>query len=248
MSYENVIQSMKSNLVPKSVYEESKNEISRLKLELQNAKSELTKIKSEYEEQKMAIDIIQAEKESFAAEKKSLEAEKKTFEVKFKEVSLKLKQKNHQYDLMLKKSGGISPGISPEIEKLLNVTQTIKEEPNTSQPEIGIVNVPTSVPSQASQPAKIGSKRTHAVMSDSSSTPESSTDRKGQIPVQEDQATFQKINAKFICEECFFDWGNDIESKSPRSSSDPRTIHIFETFEKYREHVLDHQALMPIAI
>ena len=244
MSYENVIQSMKSNLVPKSVYEESKNEISRLKLELQNAKSELTKIKSEYEEQKMAIDIIQAEKESFAAEKKSLEAEKKTFEVKFKEVSLKLKQKSHQYDSMLKKAGA----NSPKSVKSSSVTQTIKEEPNTSQTEIGIVNVPTSVPSQASQPAKIGSKRTHAVMSDSSSTPESSTDRKGQIPVQEDQATFQKINAKFICEECFFDWGNDIESKSPRSSSDPRTIHIFETFEKYREHVLDHQALMPIAI
>ena len=242
MSYENVIQSMKSNLVPKSVYGESKNEISRLKLELQNAKNELTKIKSEYEEQKMAIDIIQAEKESFAAEKKSLEAEKKTFEVKFKEVSLKLKQKSHQYDLMLKKAGG-NP---PKLVKSSTVTQTIKEEPHTTQPEIGIVNVPTSVSLQATQAAKTGSKRTHAIMS--SSTPESSTDRNGQMPAQEDQAKRQKIQAKFTCEECFFDWGNDIESKSPRSSSDPRTIHIFETFEKYREHVLDHQALMPIAI
>ena len=81
-TYKNIFESIKSNLVPKAIYEESKNEISRLKLELQNAKNDFINLNLEYDEQKMAMNIIRAEKQSLEneAEKKNLEAEKKNLD------------------------------------------------------------------------------------------------------------------------------------------------------------------------
>ena len=217
MNYENVFESIKLNLVPISTHEESKNEISRLKLELQNARNDIQKLKLEYEEQKMTIDIIQAEKES-------LEAETKTTEAKLKEVSMKLKHKTHQYDCIMKKSSG----DSLQIQKTATATQTIKEEPN----EIGVVNVPASSSSKTNQSAvKAGTKRKYHM-----STP--SDDKKRKIY----PSSIQSFTIKFTCEDCLGDWrrrigkdfGGDPNHKDapelgcPRSGQ-RRTYHGFDS-------------------
>ena len=73
MNYENVFETIKSNLVPTSAYVKSNNEIFQLKLRLQNAKSDLKKMKQKNEDQKKAIDLFQAEKKSLEADKRILE-------------------------------------------------------------------------------------------------------------------------------------------------------------------------------
>ena len=220
MNYENVFESIKLNLVPVSIHEESKKEISRLKLELQNAKNDFNKLKLEYKEQKMTIDIIQAEKES-------LEAEKKTSEVKFQEVSLKLKQKTHQYNSLLKTSDCNSHAI----QKVSAGTHTIKEEPN----EIGVVNVPASLSSKTNQQAaKAGTKRKHSM-----STISSDGEKRNIY-----SNSSQLFTTKFTCENCLDDWGKRIDwefdgNPNHKYVPDPK-IRVFASFELYREHVLFH--------
>ena len=218
MNYENVFESIKLNLVPVSIQEESKNEISRLQLELQNAKNDFNKLKLECEEQKMTIDIIQAEK-------KSLEAEKKTSEIKFKEVSMKLKHKTHQYDCIMKKSSG----DSLQIQKTATATQTIKEEPN----EIGVVNVPASSSSKPNEP-KAGTKRKY------NNPPPSADDKKRKINPSS-KIEFQSFTIKFTCEDCLHDWknriGNDFGGDPNHKDAQEPEIREFTSFELYREHV-----------
>ena len=69
--YNEVFEFIKTNLVPKSEFGESQNEILNLKSALEKATNDLKKVKMELEEQKLSIDILQAEKESLEAEKKN---------------------------------------------------------------------------------------------------------------------------------------------------------------------------------
>ena len=145
MAFEKVFEVIQSNLVPKSQYDKSQNEIAGMKSQLEKAKKALLKTKLDFAQQTLAIDILNAEKIS-------LEAEKKTLEVKFNEVSLKLKQKNNQYESLLKSKKfdcetGYRNDCNPNsMEKVSTGTQTIKREPT----EIGVVNVPASSSSRSS--------------------------------------------------------------------------------------------------
>ena len=220
--YNEVFETIKSNLVPKVELVKSKLENAHLKSELEIAKEELKKIKLKYEEEKLKNDIIQAEKES-------LESEKKTFELKFNELSLKLKLKSSQYDSLLSsEETGCKSTISAE-------TQTVKQEPS----EISIVNVP------ASSSSGIGIKRTSSVSADdqrkkakrkktarSNSTTGTGT-RNSRKSTQNER--------KFTCERCIDLWGEQIEEDfggdpDREDAPDPRQIPAFSSFEALKTH------------
>ena len=220
--YNEIFETIKSNLVPKSVYEESRLEIGHLKSELENAKEELKKMKSKYEEEKLKNDIIQAEKEC-------LEAEKKTFELKFNELSLKLKLKSNQYDSLL--SSGKTDCKSNDTEKISMGTQTVKEEPQ----DIGIVNTPTST-------SEIGTKRTSTVSADDQrkKAKRKKTTRSDSTTRNTRKST--RNERKFTCEYCIdkwrvaieFDFGGDPDKENV---PDPRQIiSTFSSFEALKDH------------
>ena len=217
--YNEVFETIKSNLVPKVELVKSKLENDHLKSELENAKEELKKIKLKYEEEKLKNDIIQAEKES-------LESEKKTFELKFNELSLKLKLKSSQYDSLLSsEKTGCKSTMSAE-------TQTVKEEPT----EIGTVNVP------ASSSSGIGTKRTSSVSADDQ---RKKTKRKKTVRSNSTTGagTLKSIQneRKFTCEECIDLWGEQIEEDfggdpDREDAPDPRQISAFSSFEALKTH------------
>ena len=119
---------------------------------------ELKSKNHQFEDQKLMIEITEAKKVT-------LKAENKTLETKFNEVSLKLNLKSRQYDCLRK--SGENERVSNDSKKPETTsigTQTIKEEPQ----EIGVVNVPSPLPgpSNRSQPAKAGKKRTNPGMTE----------------------------------------------------------------------------------
>ena len=217
--YNEVFETIKSNLVPKVELVKSKLENAHLKSELEIAKEELKKIKLKYEEEKLKNDIIQAEKES-------LESEKKTFELKFNELSLKLKLKSSQYDSLLSsEKTGCKSTMSAE-------THTVKEEPT----EIGTVNVP------ASSSSGIGTKRTSSVSADDQ---RKKTKRKKTVRSNSTTGagTLKSIQneRKFTCEECIDLWGEQIEEDfggdpDREDAPDPRQISAFSSFEALKTH------------
>ena len=225
--YNEVFETIKSNLVPKVELVKSKLENAHLKSELEIAKEELKKIKLKYEEEKLKNDIIQAEKES-------LESEKKTFELKFNELSLKLKLKSSQYDSLLSsEKTGCKSTMSAE-------TQTVKEEPS----EIGTVNVP------ASSSSGIGTKRTSSVSAD-----DQRKKAKRKKTVRSNSTTGAGIlksiqnERKFTCEECIDLWGEQIEEDfggdpDREDAPDPRQISAFSSFEALKTHHINvHDAV-----
>ena len=226
--YNEIFETIKSNLVPKALYEESKLEIERMKTLLQKAEKKQEK----FEEQKLRIDIIQAEKVSLEAEKEKLEAEKKTFELKFNEISLKLKLKTNQYDSLL--SSGKTDSKSNATEKISTGSQTIKQEPT----EIGIVNVPAS---SMSSPG-IGSKRPNSVSADEQ---RKIAKRKKTANTPRNTRESTQNRSKFTCEECIDDWGLKIERDfggDPNEKGAPdakQFISTFNTFADYKNHVID---------
>ena len=226
--YNEIFEMIKSNLVPKALYEESQLEIERLKTLLQKAEQKQEK----YEEQQLRIDIIQAEKVSLEAEKEKLEAEKKTFELKFNEISLKLKLKTNQYDSLL--SSGKTDCKSNDTERISAGSKTIKEEPT----EIGIVNVPAS---SMSSPG-IGSKRPNSVSADEQ---RKIAKRKKTANTSRNTRESAQNRPKFTCEECIDDWGLKIERDFggyPNEIGAPdakQFISTFNTFADYKNHVID---------
>ena len=241
MNYEKVFESIKSNLVPKAIYEESKNEISRLKIELQNARKDSNKTKlelekarniiqkiklaykSNYDKQKMAMDIIKAQNERLEAENEKLITEMKTFQGKLNDFQSILTQKTLEYAYLLKQSewSHWSGNSSPQKTKRMSTrSQTIKETPK----EIGTVNVPASLPSVPKLTVKLGTKRTHTVANDQGQSSRTPTldDAKRRKYYRE----FNKVNQNilpftgqrpdsekpiFTCEACVANWAGVIQ-------------------------------------
>ena len=220
--YNEIFETIKSNLVPKSVYEESRLEIGHLKSELENAKEELKKMKSKYEEEKLKNDIIQAEKEC-------LEAEKKTFELKFNELSLKLKLKSNQYDSLL--SSGKTDCKSNDTEKISIGTQTVKQEPQ----DIGIVNIPTST-------SEIGTKRTSTVLADDQRKKAKRKKTTRSDGTTRNTRKSSRNEHKFTCEHCIDKWRVAIKCEfggdpDKEIVPDPRQIiSTFSSFEALKNH------------
>ena len=218
--YNEVLEFIKSNLIPKNQFDESQNEILVLKSALENATNDLEKLKLEFQEQQMTIDIIKAERES-------LEAEKKAFEVKFNEVSLKLKQKTHQYDSLLKSK----PNCRGDIETNSASTQTVKEEPK----EIGIVNFASSLPA-----VKTGVKRANSSQNELQRT---TAKRKKTSKSDSNSRITRNSTPKFTCEDCLEDWGLQIMNDHHGNPDgigvpDPKqTILTFLNSENYKDHL-----------
>ena len=225
--YNEIFETIKSNLVPKALYEESQLEIERLKSLLEKAEKKQEK----YEEQKLRIDILQAEKESLEAEKEKLEAEKKTFELKFNEISLKLKLKTKEYDSLL--SSGKTDCKANGTENISAGSRTMKEEPT----EIGIVNVPASLRSSAG----IRSKRLNSVSADE----RKKAKRKKTTNTSRNTKKSTQNKRKFTCEDCIDDWGWKIKNyfdgdPDKKGAPDPKqAIPTFDTIADYKNHVID---------
>ena len=211
--YNEIFETIKSNLVPKKQYEECQLEKTHLKSELEIAKEELKKMKLKYEEEKLKNDIIQAEKEC-------LESEKKTLDLKFNEISLKLKLKTNQYDSLL------SSGKTDCIPTVSAKTHTMKEEPS----EIGIVNVP------ASSSLSIGTKRTSSFSANHQrqKAKRKKTTRSDGTTRNTRKST--KNERKFTCEDCIDSWGEKIladfgGNPDHEDAPDPRqSISMFSSF------------------
>ena len=169
-NFEKVFEDLKtiqSKVVPKAKYEESQNEVEKLKslLEVANGqvrglveelKNVRTKRDSEKEELRQKTKIsnskilkeiaeLKAQREEqklkfdvVEAEKKRLEAESNNWEARYNEINLKLILKNHQLNSL---SADGRKSKTSEAQKHSTGTQTIKKEPALS---IGTVNVPSS--------------------------------------------------------------------------------------------------------
>ena len=226
--YNEVFEFIKSNLVPKSEFGVSQNEILNLKSALEKTTNDLKKVKMEFEEQKLAMDILQAEKES-------LEAEKKTFEVKFNEVSLKLKQKANQYELLLKSHR--NDFVSKDIEKKSAGTQTINGE-------MEIVAISSAASSRQDDPAaKTGVKRTNVSTDDVQRT---KAKRKKTTII--DTIFRKKPTEKWTCIDCLDEWGRKIQTDydgDPDRYNNPyndvpdpkQEIQTFSSFKDYNDHL-----------
>ena len=239
--YNKIFENIKSNLVPKFLYDESQLEIKRLKSELEATKEQrklqgdlADRLQSQYEAHMNRIDILEAEKESLEAEKVKIEAEKKIFEVKFNELSLKLKLKSSQCESLL------SSGKTDCKSIMSAETQTVKVEPS----EIRIVNVP------ASSSSRIVAKRTITISADDQrkkakrkKTRSNSTTQKIRKSTQNKRNTI--VSEFFTCEECIDIWGEKIQEDfggdpDREDAPDPKqSITAFSSFEALKKHVID---------
>ena len=213
--YNEIFETIKSNLVPKKQYEECQLEKNHLNSELENAKEELKNMKLKYEEEKLKNDIIQAEKECLESEKKTLD--------------LKLKLKTNQYNSLL--LSGKTDCI-PAVSALIPTVPALKEEPS----EIGTVNVP------ASSSSSIGTKRTSSFSANDQrqkakrkkTTRSDSTTRNTRKSTQNER--------KFTCEDCIDLWGGKIEADfggnpDHKDAPNPRqSISVFSSFQAFKTH------------
>ena len=238
MNYEKVFESIKSNFVPKAIYEESKNEIIRLKIELQNARKDANKTKlelekskniieniklaykSNYDKQKMAIDTVNVEKERLKsknerieAENECLKSEMKIFEEKLNEFQSILTQKTLQYAYLLKQSEWSNWSVdfsSQKTRRMSTRSQTIKETP---------AGASASLPLEPKLTVKIGTKRKHTVSNNNdqpSTTPkfDSAKRRKCNQTEQPENASGQNPNNEkpvFTCEKFLEKWTGIIQ-------------------------------------
>ena len=211
-TYEKGFQAIRSNLVPKSQFEEAQKEISILKLQLETAKKSAKK--PEYDDQKLKIDIVRAEKET-------LEYERKTLKKQFKEVSLKLKQKTQEYDSLLK------------------TTQTDCSRSNKESQAIGIVNVPAPSSSRSDEPgmqprskrrisAGDNEKRTSAKRTKASKT---ATNKRTVVQQFSCEICLLSWGYKIDCDCDFENDQNNCGVPHPKTE-----IATFATFKQYKDH------------
>ena len=234
--YTEVFEFIKSSLVPKNEFDDSKNEISVLKSALENATKDLEKMKLKNEEQKLTIDIIKAENQS-------LESEKKHFEFKFNEVTLKLKQKTIQYDSLLKSQ-------HDDCESLKSHNESDDESRNDSRKpnpleklllEAVLADFVNNIPSSSEAESVSESDEEH---SQSPKKDVKSTAKRIKSTIFESIARItRKSTKKFSCADCIDKWGELIESDYRGNpdrigAPDPRKqIQTFSSFEDYRRHL-----------
>ena len=214
--YNEIFETIKSNLVPKMIYEQSQLEIENLKSVLGKTQADLQRIKSKYEEQILKNEIIQAEKES-------LEAEKKTFELKFNEISLKLKLKTNQYDSLLSSR-------QTDCNPSQTGSQTAKEEPNE-------IEIASSIPEN-------GAKRTSLEPENDKSANRRSKRKK--IEKFSQSFTCDDCLAEWGEHVDYYCGGDPDKNCAPDPKKTSWTFSSFEAFKNHkmeRHHVGDEEPL-----
>ena len=235
--YTEVFEFIKSSLVPKNEFDDSKNEISVLKSALENATKDLEKMKLKNEEQKLTIDIIKAENQS-------LESEKKHFEFKFNEVTLKLKQKTIQYDSLLKSQ-------HDDCESLKSHNESDDESRNDSRKpnpleklllEAVLADFVNNIPSSSEDESASESDEEHS-QSPKKAVKTTTVKRIKNSIFDSISRITRKSTKKFSCADCIDKWGELIESDYRGNpdrigAPDPRKqIQTFSSFEDYRRHL-----------
>ena len=233
-----VLKQIQSQVVPKAKYEESQNEVEKLKSMLEDANGQVRglvdelknmrarwacekeQMKAQHKEQKLKFDVVEAEK-------KRLEAVANNWEVSYNEINLKLILKNHQLNSLTTDD---RKSKVDEAEKSSIGTQTIKEEPNF----IHAVNVPSSCSSCQTSP-DIPTLFTDL---QNSPTTTSSAGIKRKRSGSEDQGRrkSKRINTQkiFNCQSCFFKWADEIEYDGDKKINAHDPSDYMTTFSSLR--------------
>ena len=244
-NFEKVFEDLKtiqSKVVSKAKYEESQNEVEKLKslLEVANGqvrglveelKNMRTKRDSEKEELRQKMKIanskilkeiaeLKAQREEqklnfdvVEAEKKRIEAESNNWEARYNEINLKLKLKNHQLKSM---SADGRKSKTSEAQKRSTGTQTIKNEPVLS---IGTVNVPSST--EQTSPSSVQKNPKSAVVRGPSL--EACFNMQAKLGIKrkrfESESPERRISERlnkqkiFNCADCIAEWADEFEER-----------------------------------
>ena len=237
-----VLKQIQSQVVPKAKYEESQNEVEKLKSMLEDANGQVRGLvgelknmrarwecekelmKAQNEEQKLKFDVVEAEK-------KRLEAVANNWEASYNEINLKLILKNHQFNSLTTDDRKCK---ADEAEKSSIGTQTIKDEPNF----IPAVNVPSSCSSCQTSP-DIPTLFTELQNSPTTSSAGKSSVGKRKRSGSGDQGRrkSKRINAQkiFNCQSCFYKWADGIEYDGDKKINAHDPSDYLTTFSSLRD-------------
>ena len=238
-----VLKQIESQVVPKAKYEESQNEVEKLKSMLEDANGQVRglvdefknmrarwecekeQMKAQHKEQKLKFDVVEAEK-------KRLEAVANNWEASYNEINLKLTLKNHQFNSLTAEN---SKSKADETQKCSIGTQTIKEEPDY----VPAVNVPSSCSSSEKSPD------VPTLFTELQNSPTITNfvgiKRKRSESANQDRRKSKRMNTKkiFNCEFCISDWSDAFEEGNRDVTDSSDYISSFSSVRELKVHMIE---------
>ena len=238
-----VLKQIQSQVVPKAKYEESQNEVEKLKSMLEDANGQVRglvdelknmrarwecekeQMKAQHKEQKLKFDVVEAEK-------KRLEAVANNWEASYNEINLKLILKNHQFNSLTVDD---RKRKADEAQKCSIGTQTIKEEPDS----VAAVNVPSSC-SSCEKSSDVPTLFTE-LQNSPTITESVGIKRKRSESASQDRRKSKRMNTKkiFNCEFCICDWSDAFEEGNRDVTDSSDYISSFSSVRELKVHMIE---------